>query len=68
MRFFYSLLNFAKGAIILYLSFLFLQWYIKGHIGKHYYWFWLNTILSAIMFYNHHSNPGADWPQYEDIN
>ena len=50
------------GLIIFYLAYVFLVWYIKGHFGKYFIFFWLNTILAFGMYYDHKHNP--TWPQH----
>ena len=50
------------GLIVFYLAYVFLVWYIKGHFGKYFIFFWLNTILSIGMYYDHKQNP--TWPQH----
>jgi hypothetical protein len=32
------------------MAYIFLKWYIKGHFGKYFIFFWLNTIFSIILF------------------
>ena len=44
------------GLFTFYLVYVFLVWYIKGHFGKYFIFFWLNTILAFGMYYNHHNN------------
>jgi hypothetical protein len=29
-----------------------LKWYIKGHFGKYFILFWLNTIIAFAMYFN----------------
>jgi hypothetical protein len=48
-----SILRFLEGVALLGLAFVFLRWYVKGHFGKYFILFWLNTILSFIMYFNH---------------
>jgi hypothetical protein len=45
--------QFLKGVILFYLAFVFLKWYIKGHFGKYFIFFWLNTIITFMMYFNH---------------
>ena len=47
--------NFISTVSILFLAFVFFRWYIKGHFGKYFIFFWLWTFLS-IGIYIHHSN------------
>ena len=53
MSFFRSLINVLKGFALFYFAFAFLLWYIKGHFGKYFIFFWLNTILSIVIGINH---------------
>jgi hypothetical protein len=45
--------QFLKGVVLFYLAFVFLKWYIKGHFGKYFIFFWLNTIIALLMFVGH---------------
>jgi len=45
-----ALLKFLEGIVVFYLAFAFVKWYIKGHFGKYFILFWLNTIIAIIMF------------------
>jgi hypothetical protein len=56
MKFLESLFNLFKGIAIIYLAFVFLAWYIKGHFGKYFIFFWINTFLSIAIYYNHQAN------------
>lgn len=51
-----GLFNFISGIIVFALAFAFLKWYIKGHFGKYFIFFWLNTLLSIYMKYDHDRN------------
>ena len=46
-----NFLNFLSGIFVFYLLFLFLKWYIKGHTGKYFIFFWLNTIFALFIFF-----------------
>ena len=35
---------------LLALFFVGIIWYIKGHTGRYWFWFWLNTILSICAY------------------
>ena len=50
-----------SGLFMFYLAYIFVVWYVKGHFGKYFIFFWLNTILSIGMYYNRKHNP--TWPQ-----
>ena len=56
-----SILKFVKGLIFIYLAFVFLAWYIKGHFGRYFIFFWLNTILSTVMYFNHKNQIEAEY-------
>jgi hypothetical protein len=47
-----SILRFFKGLIFIYLAFVFLFWYIKGHFGKYFIFFWINTAVSILFYIN----------------
>jgi len=57
--------NFISTVSILVLTFVFLRWYIKGHFGKYFIFFWLWTIISIVIYLN---NPGynTNWPQRDN--
>jgi hypothetical protein len=42
--------NLVSSFVVIALAIWFVQWYVKGHFGKYFIFFWLNTILS-IGFY-----------------
>jgi hypothetical protein len=48
-----SIFRFLEGVVLLGLAFVFLRWYIKGHFGKYFIFFWLNTIMALLMFVGH---------------
>jgi hypothetical protein len=47
-----KIFRFLEGVILFYLAFVFLKWYIKGHFGKYFILFWLNTIIAFAMYFN----------------
>ncbi len=47
-----KIFRFLEGVVLFYLAFVFIKWYIKGHFGKYFIFFWLNTIISIIMYFN----------------
>ena len=53
MKGFWELLN---KTIIIALAVAFIRWYFKGHFGKYFILFWLNTIVAIVMYINHKSN------------
>jgi hypothetical protein len=57
--------NFISSFIVIALFVWFIQWYIKGHFGKYFIFFWLNTIIALIMYL---TNPGynENWPQHDN--
>jgi len=57
--------NLISSFIVIALFVWFIQWYIKGHFGKYFIFFRLNTIIAIIM---HLSNPGynENWPQHDN--
>ena len=48
--------NFTSAFMIISLFVWFIQWYIKGHFGKYFIFFWLNTILSIVIYINSVNN------------
>lgn len=48
--------NIISSILILALTYAFIRWYIKGHFGKYFILFWLNTVLAIAMFINTKSN------------
>ena len=50
-----AIFNFISSIVVFALAFVFLKWYIKGHFGKYFILFWLNTIISFAMYFNHKS-------------
>lgn len=49
-----SFFRFLGNIALIYLAFYFLFWYIKMHFNKKWFWiFWLNTVLSIIIYLNH---------------
>ena len=51
-----ALFNLVQGIIIFTLTFVFLRWYIKGHFGKYFIFFWINTIISCYIYYDTKTN------------
>lgn len=45
-----GLFSFLSGLYLFYLFFLFIGWYIKGHFGKYFLFFWVSTILSIFIY------------------
>ena len=60
-----GLFKLIEGIIVFALFFAFIRWYIKGHFGKYFIFFWLNTVVAIIMYL---SNPGynSNWPQHDN--
>ena len=48
--------NFISTVSILVLTFVFLRWYIKGHFGKYFIFFWLWTIISIVIYIHNENN------------
>jgi hypothetical protein len=48
--------NFISAFTVIALAVWFIQWYIKGHFGKHFIFFWLWTIISISLHYYEKSN------------
>jgi hypothetical protein len=57
--------NFISGFIVIWLTYVFLRWYIKGHFGKYAIFFWIYTIFSIIMFINRPDH-NPNWPQRDN--
>ena len=53
MNFLKSLFKVIQGIFLFYLAYIFIKWYVKGHFGKYFIFFWLYTILSIVMYINH---------------
>ncbi len=53
MNFLKSLFKVIQGFFLFYLAYIFIKWNVKGHFGKYFILFWLNTIMSIIMYVNH---------------
>ena len=47
MRAFFKLL---EGAMLFYLLYLFVKWYVKGHFGKYWYLFWIYSGIALFMY------------------
>lgn len=45
-----AIFQLIKSFFLFYLAYIFLKCYIKGHFGKYFILFWLNTIFSIILF------------------
>jgi hypothetical protein len=43
----------ASNIALFVLAFKFLEWYVKGHFGKYFIFFWLNTVISILMVIGH---------------
>jgi len=54
-----------NSIIVIALAVWFVKWYVKGHFGKYFIFFWVNTIIAIIMYL---SNPGynENWPQHDN--
>ena len=50
MNFLKAIFQLIKSIFLFYLAYIFLKWYVKGHFGKYFIFFWLYTILSIILF------------------
>ncbi len=48
-----SIFRFLEGVVLFYLAFVFIKWYVKGHFGKYFIFFWLNIIIAFVMYFNH---------------
>ena len=61
LKSFWKMLN---SIIIIALAVWFVQWYVKGHFGKYFIFFWATTILALVMYL---SSPGynSNWPQHD---
>ena len=51
-----SIWNVFSTISIIALTIVFVKWYVKGHFGKYFIFFWLNTLLSFALFFNRKSN------------
>lgn len=54
-----SLWNLLNSIIVFTLAFVFVRWNIKGHFGKYFLLFWLNTIMAIALQVNrvNHQQP-----------
>lgn len=50
-----SIFKVLEGVILIYAAFKFLEWYVKGHFGRYFILFWLNTIFSFVIYFNRQS-------------
>ena len=48
-----AFLNFLSGLFLFYLVYVALKWYIKGHFGKHFIFFWLYSFFAIFMYFKH---------------
>lgn len=48
--------NLVSSFIVIALAIWFVQWYVKGHFGKYFILFWLNTILAIGIHMHRTSN------------
>ena len=48
--------NIFNKFIIIALAIAFVRWYVKGHFGKYFILFWLNTILAIVINLYNKSN------------
>ena len=48
--------NLVSSFIVIALTIWFVQWYVKGHFGKYFIFFWLNTILAIGIYIHRTSN------------
>jgi hypothetical protein len=56
-----TLWNIISSIMILALTYAFVRWYIKGHFGKYFIFFWLNTIIAInIYIYDKATKPKHD--------
>ncbi len=53
MRFIVGLLKLLEGLMLFYLVFWLLGWYIKGHFGKYFIFFWIFSALCVFVYFNH---------------
>lgn len=53
--------NFISSVMILALAYAFIRWYVKGHFGKYFILFWLNTIMAFAMYFH----DKATQPEYD---
>ena len=64
--------NFLSGIFLFYLLFLFLRWYIKGHFGKYFIFFWAYTIFTIFFYlykqqeHKKESNPKSGYEVWQD--
>lgn len=60
-----SVFRVLTGALLLYYFYLFIVWYIKGHFGKYFIFFWGWTILSAFIFIYEKNKSEREWEEYQ---
>lgn len=53
MKFLESLFNLFKGLAIMYMAIIFLAWYIKGHFGKYFLFFWISSFICVYQSLEH---------------
>ncbi|MFN6013748.1 MAG: hypothetical protein ACK47F_03565 [Flavobacteriales bacterium] len=48
--------NTLSTFMIIALTISFVKWYVKGHFGKYFIFFWLYTISVIVIYVNHKNN------------
>ena len=57
-----GIFKFLEGVIVFYLAFAFIKWYVSGHFGRYFIFFWLNTIIALIMFFYSRETAAERYP------
>jgi hypothetical protein len=55
MNYLKSLFKALQSFFLFYFAYIFLKWYVKGHFGKYFIFFWLNTIMAFVIYFNRQS-------------
>lgn len=51
-----------SGIALIGLAFWFLTWYVKGHFGKYFIFFWLWTIFTILNYVHYHNSKPKEDP------
>jgi len=57
-----GLLKLLKGIILFSLAIAFVKWHVKGHLGKYFIFFWLNTIIAICLFVYNKEHAAERYP------
>jgi hypothetical protein len=61
-----KVINFISGMFLFYIFFLAIKWYIKGHFGKQFIFFWLFTLFSMFSLLHLHKQQEKNDIKYDN--